>query len=41
VARLRETDRLPYTYLSRICAYSIGENYQGDGYGADVIGGKE
>jgi 3-methyladenine DNA glycosylase Tag len=25
---------LPYTHLSRICAYSIGENYQGDRYGS-------
>jgi 3-methyladenine DNA glycosylase Tag len=24
---------LPYTHLSRICAFSIGENYQGDRYG--------
>jgi 3-methyladenine DNA glycosylase Tag len=30
---------LPYTHLSRICAYSIGENYQGDRYGGH--GGEE
>jgi 3-methyladenine DNA glycosylase Tag len=30
---------LPYRRLSLICAMSIGENYQGDRYGADVIGG--
>jgi 3-methyladenine DNA glycosylase Tag len=24
---------LPYAHLSRICAFSIGENYQGDRYG--------
>jgi 3-methyladenine DNA glycosylase Tag len=32
---------LPYTHLSRICAMSIGENYQGDRYGGDVIAGQE
>jgi 3-methyladenine DNA glycosylase Tag len=26
---------LPYTHLSRICAFSIGENYEGGRYGAD------
>jgi 3-methyladenine DNA glycosylase Tag len=30
----RETG-LPYRHLSLICAMSIGENYQGDRYGAD------
>jgi 3-methyladenine DNA glycosylase Tag len=30
---------LPYRHLSLICAMSIGENYQGDRYGGDVIGG--
>ena len=27
---------LPYTHLSRICALSIGENYEGDRYGGDA-----
>jgi 3-methyladenine DNA glycosylase Tag len=31
---------LPYRHLSLICAMSIGENYDGDRYGADVIGGE-
>jgi 3-methyladenine DNA glycosylase Tag len=31
---------LPYRHLSMICAMSIGENYQGDRYGGDVIGGE-
>jgi 3-methyladenine DNA glycosylase Tag len=26
---------LPYTHLSRICAFSIGENYEGGRYGGD------
>ena len=30
---------LPYRHLSLICAMSIGEDYQGDRYGSDVIGG--
>jgi 3-methyladenine DNA glycosylase Tag len=30
---------LPYTHLSRICAFSIGENYEGDRYGGH--GGEE
>jgi len=30
---------LPYRHLSLICAMSIGENYEGDRYGGDVIGG--
>jgi 3-methyladenine DNA glycosylase Tag len=29
---------LPYRHLSIICAMSIGENYEGDRYGRDVIG---
>ena len=33
VQRLGERDRPPYTHLSRICAFSIGENYQSDRYG--------
>jgi 3-methyladenine DNA glycosylase Tag len=32
---------LPYRHLSMICAMSIGENYEGDRYGHDVIGGQE
>ncbi len=32
---------LPYRHMSLICAMSIGENYQGDRYGADVIGGQD
>jgi 3-methyladenine DNA glycosylase Tag len=32
---------LPYRHLSLICAMSIGENYEGDRYGADVIGGQD
>ena len=32
---------LPYTHLSRICAMSIGENYQGDRYGGDAFGGQD
>jgi 3-methyladenine DNA glycosylase Tag len=31
---------LPYRHMSLICAMSIGENYKGDRYGADVIGGE-
>jgi 3-methyladenine DNA glycosylase Tag len=30
---------LPYRHLSLICAMSIGQNYEGDRYGGDVIGG--
>jgi 3-methyladenine DNA glycosylase Tag len=29
---------LPFRHLSLICAMSIGENYEGDRYGGDVIG---
>jgi 3-methyladenine DNA glycosylase Tag len=32
---------LPYRHMSLICAMSIGENYQGDRYGGDVIAGQE
>jgi 3-methyladenine DNA glycosylase Tag len=32
---------LPYRHMSLICAMSIGENYEGDRYGGDVIGGRE
>jgi 3-methyladenine DNA glycosylase Tag len=32
---------LPYRHLSLICAMSIGENYQGDRYGGDVIGSRD
>jgi 3-methyladenine DNA glycosylase Tag len=32
---------LPYRHMSLICAMSIGENYQGDRYGGDVIGSQE
>jgi 3-methyladenine DNA glycosylase Tag len=32
---------LPYRHLSMICAMSIGENYEGNRYGHDVIGGQE
>jgi 3-methyladenine DNA glycosylase Tag len=32
---------LPYRHLSMICAMSIGENYEGDRYGGDVIAGRE
>jgi 3-methyladenine DNA glycosylase Tag len=32
---------LPYRHLSLICAMSIGQNYEGDRYGGDVIGGGE
>jgi 3-methyladenine DNA glycosylase Tag len=32
---------LPYRRLSLICAMSIGENYEGDRYGSDVIAGQE
>ena len=32
---------LPYRHLSLICAMSIGENYEGDRYGGDIIGGQE
>jgi 3-methyladenine DNA glycosylase Tag len=32
---------LPYRHLSMICAMSIGENYEGDRYGGDVIAGQE
>jgi 3-methyladenine DNA glycosylase Tag len=32
---------LPYRHLSLICAMSIGENYEGDRYGGDAIGGEE
>jgi 3-methyladenine DNA glycosylase Tag len=31
--------RLPYRHISLICAMSIGENYEGDRYGGDLIGG--
>ena len=31
---------LPYRHLSLIRAMSIGENYEGDRYGGDVIGGQ-
>ena len=30
---------LPYRHMSLICAMSIGENYEGDRYGRDIIGG--
>jgi 3-methyladenine DNA glycosylase Tag len=36
----KETD-LPNRHMSLICAMSIGENYEGDRYGGDVIGGEE
>jgi 3-methyladenine DNA glycosylase Tag len=32
---------LPYRHMSLICAMSIGENYEGDRYGSDVIAGQE
>jgi 3-methyladenine DNA glycosylase Tag len=32
---------LPYRHMSLICAMSIGENYEGDRYGGDVIAGQE
>ena len=32
---------LPYRHISLICAMSIGENYEGDRYGGDVIAGQE
>jgi 3-methyladenine DNA glycosylase Tag len=32
---------LPYRHLSLICAMSTGENYEGDRYGGDIIGGLE
>jgi len=32
---------LPYRHISLICAMSIGENYKGDRYGGDVIGGQD
>ena len=32
---------LPYRHLSLICAMSIGENYERDRYGGDVIAGLE
>jgi 3-methyladenine DNA glycosylase Tag len=32
---------LPYRHLSLICAMSIGENYEGDRYGADIIASQE
>jgi 3-methyladenine DNA glycosylase Tag len=32
---------LPNRHLSLICALSIGENYDGDRYGGDVIAGQE
>jgi 3-methyladenine DNA glycosylase Tag len=32
---------LPYRHLSLICALSIGENYEGDRYGGDIIAGQE
>jgi hypothetical protein len=32
---------LPYRRLSLICAMSVGENYEGDPYGADVIGNQD
>jgi 3-methyladenine DNA glycosylase Tag len=32
---------LPYRHISLICAMSIGENYEGDRYGGDVIGGQD
>jgi 3-methyladenine DNA glycosylase Tag len=32
---------LPYRHMSLICAMSIGENYEGDRYGGDVITGQE
>jgi 3-methyladenine DNA glycosylase Tag len=31
---------LPYRHLSLICAMSIGENYESDRYGGDVIAGQ-
>jgi 3-methyladenine DNA glycosylase Tag len=32
---------LPYRRLSLICAMSIGENYEGDRYGGDIIAGQD
>jgi 3-methyladenine DNA glycosylase Tag len=32
---------LPHRHMSLICAMSVGENYQGDRYGSDVIMGDE
>jgi 3-methyladenine DNA glycosylase Tag len=32
---------LPYRHLSLICAMSIGQNYEGDRYGGDVIRGRQ